>query len=90
MISIKEDETLHGVTMTDPEPDVVHELMFNPREFDLEIPTEILFISINNIIVKIEFPIEYLNDEFIVEVNEKQFKGNFIINYDFKSPTVLS
>lgn len=89
MTHIKDGEYENGIGFTDPEPDIVHILSFEEKEFDYKVPTEIMFADCNGIILKFDYSVEYDGDVFDVEVNGKTFTGNFKVCETYNNPVVL-
>ena len=90
MVKIVDGEYSNGIGFVDPTDDIVHELSFEPKEFDYTVPTELMFADCNGIILKFDYANEYDNEMFTITVNGRQFKGVFQVCESYSNPVVLT
>lgn len=81
-------EINEGIGFTDTTSSLT--LMFNKKSFDLTIPAELMYASVDGVVVKMDFASEYENAEFEVEKDGLRYAGTFIKNESYGSPIPLT
>jgi len=89
IVELVDGESGGGVYFTDPDETITHVMKFSELPYDINIPAEIMFASVNGVKLKIDFAKEYQTFPFTIYVNGKLFVGVFDINEDFNNPTIL-
>lgn len=86
--NINDATVVNGVRYTNPNG--LGALSFDSVVFDPSVPTLIMFISIEGIIAKIDFPTELLGESFYVVYNGKTYSNTFIENESYSLPTLVT
>ncbi len=88
MFSINED-IKSGVTYTDPNG--AGTINFKEIEFDESTPTVIMFISLNDIVAKVEYPSEMNGTDLYIKDSEgTKYTVTFEENEDYDNPTIIT
>jgi len=90
MIKIVDGQYSNGIGFTDPTEDIVHELTFEEKEFDYTVPTEIMFAVCNDVVLKFDFSVEYMNEPFVIKVNGDEYNGKFEVCETYSNPVKLT
>lgn len=85
---ITHEESKKGITLTNPDDNM--SLGFDEKSFDQTQPPSIMFFRAGDTIGKVDVANEYLNAPFSVTIGDDVYKGVFIVNETFDTPTVLS
>lgn len=86
--TLSNGQTIEGVTYTDPNG--VGSISFDKVSVDATLPPMIMFFSVGGVIAKIDVPAELDGEDFYVSSGGKTYKGNFVENESYASPTVIS
>ena len=88
--SLVDGESKEGITLTDPNG--VGTFYFNKKAYDNSIPADIMFFSINGVLVKIDYATEYEGDNFMMEeaATGDRYCGTIASNGDSSNPTVIN
>ena len=89
MTTIKDGFYKNGVGFTDPTDEITHELSFAEKEFNIEVPPDIMFAKCNGVMLKIDYAIEYDGEGFTVMVNGVEYKGVFTLSESYATPVIL-
>jgi len=84
------NEASEGVGLTDPNDGSDIVISFDKVTYDDSVPAEIMFLSVDGLVVKLDFQGEYSNKDIDAIHNGIRYVGVINTNEDYNNPTVLT
>ena len=90
-VQLTNTQSNNGITFTDPTPPEDTAIFeFNGKNYDMTLPAEVMYFTVNGVELKIDYAREYTGDPFGVTFNGVFYVGTFAVNEIYSAPTALT